>query len=421
MVGLVIIGTVVLLYALSATVLDRFSITGPLVLLVAGVVLGDGGLDVLHISVSAESLRVLAEIALAIILFSDASSISVSSVRGEISTTGRLLGIGLPLTIALGTLVCHLCLPAASWATCALVGSLLAPTDAALGLAVVTNPTVPLGVREALSIEGGLNDGLATPFVYFFIALTLSESTAGHWMHSLAELAGGIGVGIVLGGLAGWLCQWACRRLDVGATQKQLAFVISGLVVFAAALSLGCNGFVAAYVAGFAFAVSSKGALDAAKGLSDEAGIYTSFAVWVLFGVAVAGPILRLGFSWAAFGYACLSLTIVRMVPVALSMIGSKTRPITVAFIGWFGPRGLASVVFLIVAVDRIPVSGNLRVLVSAATWTIVLSVVLHGLTSRPFAAWFGRTVAEDSSSHDVPRGRTSMARRRGAAAHDVP
>ena len=411
MAGLVIIAAVVVLYSLCATVLDRASITGPLVLLVVGSVFGDGGLDVLHISVSAESLRVLAELALAIILFSDASSISVSSARGEVGITGRLLGIGLPLTIGLGAVLCHVCFPAASWPLCALVGSLLAPTDAALGLAVVTNPLVPRGVRETLSIEGGLNDGLATPFVYFFLALSLSESTNGHWWRALVELAGGIGVGIVLGGAAGWLCYWACGHLQVGERHKQLAFLASGLLVFATALELGFNGFVAAYVAGFAFALGSKGALSNSKSLSDDAGIYSSFAVWLLFGVAVAGPILRLGFSWPALLYACLSLTVIRMLPVALSLIGTKTRPLTVSFIGWFGPRGLASVVFLIVAVDQFPHASDLRVLVTAATWTIVLSVVLHGLTSRPFAAAFGRRVQGSSATPEESSGPATIGR----------
>ena len=401
MIGLVLVSAVVLVYALSSTLLDRASITGPLVLVVVGAALGTGGIDVLHVSVGTEALKALAEVALAIILFSDASSLSVSRARRQIGPTGRLLGAGLPLTMALGAAVCHLLFPQVSWATCALAGCVLAPTDAALGLAVVTNPAVPQRVRETLSIEGGLNDGLATPFVYFFLAVVLSEDTHGHWTHALVELVGGIGVGAGLGLAVGWCCAWACRRWEVADRSRQLAVLAAGLLCFVTALALGCNGFVAAYVAGFAFAIGSRGALANAKELSDEAGIYTSFAVWLLFGATVVGPVFHRGISWTAVAYACLSLTIIRMLPVAISLVGTKNRPITTAFIGWFGPRGLASVVFLIVAIDSIPKSAGLQMLVEVSTWTILLSVVLHGLSSRPLATAFGRVMARAGDTPD--------------------
>ena len=277
---------------------------------------------------------------------------------------------------------------------CALAGSLLAPTDAALGLAVVTNPVVPEGVREALSIEGGLNDGLATPFVYFFLAVVLAQETHGHWINALGELAGGVLVGVVLGALLGGVCAWASRRLDLPSSSKQLVVLVAGLVCFVTALALTFNGFVAVYVAGFAFSLGSKKAFAGSKTLVDAAGVYTSFAVWLLFGVTVVGPVLSRGVSWAAVLYACLSLTVVRMVPVALALVGTGTRRSTTAFMGWFGPRGLATVVFLIVAVDGIPRSAGLYALVEVTMWTVLLSVVLHGVSSRPIAAAYGKAVA---------------------------
>ena len=405
MTGLVILAATVLLYVLVSSVLDRASITGPLFLMVAGAILGTGGLDVLNLNVGNESIRVLAEVALAIILFSDASSISKRTVRSQVGVTGRLLGIGLPLTIGLGTLICHLIFPSASWALCALIGSLLAPTDAALGLAVVTNPAVPEGIRETLSIEGGLNDGLATPFVYFFLALTLSESTHGHWVSAGFDLLGGVGLGAVLGAALGWICALCARRLTMSEQSKQLAVVVAGLLCFSAALALDWNGFVAAYVAGFAFTIGSKGALRSSMQLSESAGLYTSFAVWVLFGATLVGPILAGGIMWTAVLYGLLSLTVIRMVPVALALVGAHVRPLTTAFMGWFGPRGLASVVFVIVSVDSLSESADPRILVQAATWTILGSVVLHGLTSRPLAEAFGRAVGDTTDAPDVPRG----------------
>ena len=407
-----LLGVVVLLYALTSSVLDRASITGPMVLVAVGAVLGPGGADLLHLSVRADSLKVLAEVSLALILFGDASSLTTTGARSQAGVTGRLLGIGLPLTIALGTVACHLLFPGIGWAACALVGSLLAPTDAALGLAVVTNPAVPEGVRETLSIESGLNDGLATPFVYFFLALTLAERTHGHWVHAGVDLAVGVGVGAGVGLAAGWLSAWACRTWTVESRARQLAVLTSGLLCYAAALAAGGNGFVAAYVAGFAFTLGSRGALAHARELADDAGTLSSLAVWLLFGVAAVGPVLAGGISWAAVGYAALSLTIVRMVPVALALVGTGTRAVTVAFLGWFGPRGLASVVFLIVATDTIPASPVVQTLGQVGTWTILASVVLHGLSSRPLATAFGRAVG---AGGDVPQGRFTVARRRPA------
>ena len=396
MLGLVILAGVVFAYAIVAGLFDRLSITGPLVLMVAGLVVGPGGLDLVSGSVGSESVKTLTELALAVILFSDASSVSVDSARTEAGVSVRLLGIGLPLTIALGATACHLLFPSASWAICGLVGSLLAPTDAALGLAVVTNEAVPASIRSAINIESGLNDGLATPFVYFFLALSLSTSTAGHWVRSLDQVVAAIAIGLIVGLLLGRLAALAVSRGLTSARSRQLSVLIAGLFCYGLGIELGANGFVAAYVAGFAFTIGSKGSLAPDAELCEETGLYTSFAVWVLFGALLLGPVLRSGVPWQAVLYAVLSLTVIRMVPVALSLIGTGFHFRTLAFIGWFGPRGLASVVFTIVAIDSLPHDLHLQTVVDAATLTIALSVLLHGLTSRPLALRYGRSITAD-------------------------
>ena len=412
MMGLVIIGAVVFGYAILAGLLDRISITGPLVLMLAGLIVGPAGFDLFTGSVSSESVKTLTELALVVILFSDASSISAISAKTEASVVGRLLGLGLPLTIALGALFCHLLFPSASLAICGLVGSLLAPTDAALGLAVVTNEAVPSSIRSALNIESGLNDGLATPFVYFFLALSLSSDTSGHWRSALVEVVSAVAVGLVVGFVTGRLAAWAVSRGLTSSRSRQLSVLIAGLLCYGTALELGANGFVAAYVAGFAFTIGSKGALAKDSDLCEETGLYASYAVWVLFGALLLGPILKAGVPWQAFAYAVLSLTVVRMVPVALSLIGTGFHLRTMAFVGWFGPRGLASVVFTIVAIDSLPHDLHLQTLVDAAALTIALSVLLHGLTSRPLAVHYGASI----SPNDPERTAGQMGRLRRAA-----
>lgn len=400
------LAVVLFLYAVVATALDRLSITGPLIVMVAGAVVGPGGLGLLHGEINASALRILASLALAVILFHDASTISVFSARNQASVATRLLTIGLVLTIGAGALVAHLCFPSAPWALCGVLGALLAPTDAALGLAVVTNRAVPSGVRNALNIESGLNDGLATPFVYFFLALALSEGTSGHWERALVELVGGIGVGVLSGLVVGALCRTSKDKGWINSEASQFAVLVGGLLCYVLALRCEVNGFVAVYVAGFTFSIGSDAELVDDLELTDSAGIYASYAVWALFGAFLVGPVLRGATSWIAILYALVSLTLVRMVPVALALLGTGFRRSTTAFMGWFGPRGLASVVFTIVVVDALGETSHFHPLLEAATWTIVLSVVLHGLSAGPLASRYGSTFDEhDSSAPEVALG----------------
>jgi len=394
--GLVIIGVVVVAYAAVARSLDRLSITAPLVLMLTGLLLGPGAADLLNEQVTAEPIKIVAELALAIILFTDASTISVRSAKSQASMASRLLFIGSLLTIALGTLLAHLVLPSLSWAACALIASILAPTDAALGLAVVTSPSVPAGVRDALNIESGLNDGLVTPFVGFFLALTLAQDTHGHWTRSIRELAIAVGVGVGVGWLLGVLGGAAKRRDLMTPSSSELFVLAAGLLSYTISLASHANGFVGVYVAGFAFAAGSRGLLRKDLGLVEDTGLFGSFAVWLVFGAFLLGPVLRQfgAGNWRVLLYAALSLTIIRMLPVALALIGSKLQRVSVAFMGFFGPRGLASVVFSILMIDALPKDSSTGTLVQVAAWTIALSVVIHGLSSGPLSARYGRAMA---------------------------
>jgi sodium/hydrogen antiporter len=411
-----LVALVFVVYAVLARRMDRLSITAPLVLVAAGTVLGAGFLDVLPANVSTEAIRLVTELTLALILFSDASTVELRQAEGDAGLPLRLLGVGLPLTIGLGTVAARVVLPSISWAEAALISSILAPTDAALGIAVVTNPVVPLRIRRALNIESGLNDGIATPFVTVFVAVVVAGAAQEHWgLDAVAELARGTAIGIGIGLLGGWLVRWAKSAEWTTPLSEQLVVLSLAFLAYGAAVNYLGNGFVSAFVAGLVFGATTRGELRKATEFTDTVGLFSSFVVWVIFGAAFVGPVLRGGVHLRPIGYAVLSLTVVRMVPVALALIGDRFRPETVAFVGWFGPRGLASVVFTLLAFDALGGGDLARGLVEITTWTIALSVLAHGLSSGPLAAAYGRRVA--SGPADAPELQAANApriRRRG-------
>jgi len=209
--GLTILAVVFAVYALVAGRLDRLSITAPMVFMVAGAVLGPGGTDLLKVSLSNETSLALTEVTLALLLFADAATVPFRDVEGDISLPGRLLFIGLPLTMVLGTVLAYLMEPGIGWAAAALVATILAPTDAALGLPVVTNRAVPARIRRALNVESGLNDGLATPFVTLFLTIVVSEESSGTegWaVAALAQIGLAVAAALVVGLAGGRLVSW---------------------------------------------------------------------------------------------------------------------------------------------------------------------------------------------------------------------
>ena len=390
--GWALVAAVFVVYAVAARRLDRLSITAPIVLVVAGTVLGAGYLDVLPANLSTESVRLLTELTLALILFADASTVQLRQAESDVGLPLRLLGIGLPLTIALGAVAARIVVPSISWREAALIAAILAPTDAALGIAVVTNPTVPLRIRRALNIESGLNDGIATPFVTVFLAIVVAGAAQDRWgIDAVAELARGAALGIGIGYLGGRLVRWAKSAEWSTPLSDQLVVLSLAFLGYGAAVNYSGNGFVAAFVAGLVFGAATRGELREATEFTDTVGLFSSFVVWVIFGAAFVGPVLRGGVHARTIIYAVVSLTVVRMVPVAISLIGARLRADTIGFIGWFGPRGLASVVFTLIAVDALSGQPFGPELAEITTWTILLSVIAHGLSSGPLAALYGR------------------------------
>jgi sodium/hydrogen antiporter len=384
-------------YSLVAARLERLSIGPPLVFLAIGLLLSDDALGGISLKPDAESVKLLAEVTLTLLLFADASTIRAGALRQDAGTVARLLVVGLLLTITLGTVGAVLLFPGVSLGIAMLISTALAPTDAALGQPVVTNASVPVRVRRVLSVESGLNDGIATPFVFLALGLATTEAAGGGGGlgGALADLAIGIGTGVVIGLVGGFLLTFADRRRWTSPVSRKLLVLALAVGCYLSAVAAGGNGFVAAFVGGIAFGAGTRQHDEDAVRFTETQGSLLAIGVWCAFGLAVAGKVLTSLWDPAAIAYAVLSLTVIRMVPVAIALLGERYRPLTVLFIGWFGPRGLASIVFLVIGLSGLEEAGvDPGPLTAAIVWTVLLSVILHGLTAAPLAARYGRAMA---------------------------
>ena len=384
-----------LLWALLSARLQRFNLSAPMAFVALGLVSSHGPLAVIDVHIDSSTARSVAELTLAIVLFVDASRVNVRALRHDAALPVRLLAIGLPLTIGTGFLVAAGLYGGTSLWVVAVIAAAVAPTDAALGAPIVQDTRVPGRIRRVLNVESGLNDGIATPFVGIFVAgAAAAESMAGaHGVGAAAlDLLGGLGVGVGVG-----LGAAALLRLAVAAGYSEPAFrplvpLAAALLAYAVAVQFGTNGFIAAFVGGMAFGSLLPAELSGTIEFTNVVGELLSLLMWFLVGAAMLVPALQ-DARWQDVAFALLALTVVRMVPVAIASIGLGLDRRTVAFIGWFGPRGLASVIFALLAYDALDDADGARVL-AAVTITVVASVVAHGVSASPLAARYGAWIA---------------------------
>ena len=388
---LALIALFTLVYSSVAGAVERTWISGPIVFTCFGLLVGPLGLDLLSWETDGETIRSLAEVTLAMVLFTDAAGADMSVLKKTAGLPARLLLIGLPLTILLGFGAGVLLIDGLSLFAIALLATMLAPTDAALGKAVVTNESVPDEIRQGLNVESGLNDGICVPILFVFLALALDKAgDAGPWTLAIKLVVEEIGIGLAVGLLltlaAAKLLKTALRRKWLTPTWIQIPVVALALSCFAVAQLLGGSGFIAAFSGGLLFGALAKTERDefllAAEGTGDTLALIT----WVIFGSAVVGQAIG-HFSWTILLYAALSLTVIRMLPVFLALTGSGIKTEGKLFIGWFGPRGLASIVFAVIVLDsKLP---NADLVAMTVTCTIILSIVAHGITANPLVAAF--------------------------------
>jgi len=389
---IVILASFTFLYSTVAGAIERTWISGAMIFTAFGLLIGPLGLDLISFKADAETIRTLAELTLALVLFTDAAGADLVVLRKTEALPTRLLLIGLPLTIVLGFGVAALFFPKLSILEVALLATMLAPTDAALGKAVVINETVPASVRQGLNVESGLNDGICVPILFVFLAFATGKAGEGSaWQLALVLIAKEIGIGLAVGLLitllAGWLLKFAWQRHWLTETWIQIPIVTLALICFATAQLAGGSGFIAAFSGGLLFGALAKQHRDdflrAAEGTGDTMALIT----WVIFGSAVVGHAMG-HFNWVILLYAILSLTLIRMLPVFFALAGLNVSTEAKLFMGWFGPRGLASIVFAVIVVNaNVPNSGPIAMTVVC---TIMLSIIAHGVSANPWAGGFG-------------------------------
>jgi sodium/hydrogen antiporter len=394
--------------------IEGTSITAPMVFTVAGVIVGARSLGLIDLEQHGDEIRLLTEATLTVVLFSEASRIDLRALRGEAGVPARLLGIGLPLTLLAGFVAGVALLGDLAWPEALLLAVILAPTDAALGQVVVTSKRLPSRVRQSLNVESGLNDGICVPLFFVVLAVAQAEETEAGWPEAvrlvLEELGYGALAGVGAGAVAAAVVIVAVRRGSIAPPWLQAVPLAGAALAFGLAQPVGGSGFIAAFVGGAFFGGLRRREGGNVSYLIDETGALLAAATFVIFGAVLLVPAVESA-TWQAVLYAVLSLTLIRMVPVGLAMIGTGALRPTVAFLGWFGPRGLASIVFALLLVEEGGLPNDEFILVVTFV-TVGVSVVAHGVSAAPltwrYSEWLeahprtGGTMLEDE---DDPHG----------------
>ena len=392
---LAIIAAAVLAVAGVSRRLTGTSVTPAMAFVLIGVLVGPLVLDEVTAAPTSTTVRTIAEATLAVVLFADASRIKLRALRREYAVPARLLGIGLPLTIVAGAALAAAVLTNLTVIEAVVLAIVLAPTDAALGEAVVTEPRLPSRIRQGLNVESGLNDGICVPLLLIALAAANVDENAQTSHHAVTivveEIGYGLLGGIAAGLVAAGLVAFGHRRDLISGSWLQVIPVASAALAYGVAGALGGSGFIAAFVAGGIFGALVSEESEEASRLNEEIGSLLGGITFLLFGAVLLGPALE-HLSWQIALYALLSLTVVRMLPVAIALIGTGARRSTVGFLGWFGPRGLASIVFAVIVAEDAHLPG-LETILLTTYLTIGLSVLAHGITAAPlarrYASWY--------------------------------
>ena len=409
----------VVAYGLLSRKVEQSVLTGPMIFVAFGLVVGTPGLDIVEIDLGSTGVALLAEATLGLLLFTDATRIDIVRLRDDAAIPARMLVAGLPLAVIFGTALGALLFDVPI-AIAALVAAILAPTDAALGEAVVTSESIPVRVRQSLNVESGLNDGIALPVVTVFVALAAEDkafSAASSWLRFAAEQIGyGILVGLAIGCVGALGVRNASRRGWMDGLYRQLAVLGIAVAAFATAAEVGGNGFIATFVGGLAFGSIARVECATVANFTDDLAHLLAMISFIVFGAIVVGPSLD-EISWSVALYAAGSLLVVRPLAIAISLLGTRLSWPTVAFFGWFGPRGLASILFGVIALEEAH-DTDLELVFVVMSWTVLVSIVAHGLSAGPAVDAYGRWWSdrrEDPAAATMVEGKSSaFTRRRG-------
>ena len=400
---LIVIALCIVAYGAFSSRLSGSVVSAPMVFTLAGLLVGGAGLGVVTIDIDNHVLEGFGELTLGLLLFADAASTNSRKLAQNTRIPRRLLLVSLPLTILVGAVFAMWLFPDLAWQEAALIAAILAPTDAALGLAVVTSEHVPERIRQAILVESGLNDGLALPAVLLFAALAFSmmeleNQGLGYWVRFAAQqIIVGALVGGAIGAVLGKFIHYADGKHWISHSFRNLTCIgVAVLTLFGAHIA-GGNGFIAAFVGGLVFGSFCSQRAGSLTNFVEEEGQLFSLIIFFFFG-AVLLPAAFPYVTTLCFIYALLSLTVIRMAPTAASVFGLNLKWPTIGFIGWFGPRGLASILFLLIAVEHEEM-GRLTDIERIVYITVFLSILLHGATAGPFSRLYGRSAAAASDS----------------------
>ena len=390
--ALFVIMLCVFAYALFSNAITKTILTLPIIFMGVGYFASHAVEGVASPETLDYGRRLLAEVTLVLVLFSDASHVRFKRLRESFQYPLRMLIVGLPLTLALGTAVAYFLSPESGLAMALLTAAVLTPTDAALGQTVVTSPDVPPRLSQTINVESGLNDGLVLPFV--LLGAILASTGVGHTTEGLAVNAV---LQIVLGPIAGIVIGWGIAKL-MGMAQDHdimaeasggVAFLMIAFAAFVGAEIIGGNGFIAAFVGGMVFGNSYKHEIHFISEFMEGFGQLLTMAAFFVFG-ALLLPDGLAHMTWTAVILAILFLTVVRILPIWLSLAGTGLDLREKLFLGWFGPRGIASILFTLIMIDEFDFPGE-EELLACVSMTVFLSIILHGVTAAPLSRWIGR------------------------------
>ena len=378
--------------------LERSIITPPMAYVLFGLLISSSALGLIQeVEITNEIIKVLAEITLAIVLFTDASRIKLKLLRQEYKFPLRLLSIGLPIAIVLGTVFALLLFPTKLnlWSAAALA-TILAPTDAALGQAVVNSSRIPASIRQAINVESGLNDGICLPILLLFISLAKEQSdTAVYWLTFTTEqIIFGTVIGIAVGYFGIKLIVISLRRKWMTDSFEDLAMLGLSILAYTTAEIVGGNGFIAAFGAGLALGFAgTESTFSCLQEFGEAEGQLLTLVTFLLFGAVMVAPSVASA-TWQVWTYALISLTVTRIVGVAIAFSGLKLQLDSILFIGWFGPRGIASIVYGLLIVEKQGLQGSELMFTTMAV-TVLISVFAHGITAFPGAIWYANRISD--------------------------
>ncbi|MGI9311837.1 MAG: cation:proton antiporter [bacterium] len=406
--SIILILLLFLCFGLLSRRIDGSAVTAPMIFVAAGLVLSDGLLGAVDFEIERGLLHLLLEATLVLVLFSDAANINLGDLRRDHNVPQRMLLVGMPLSIALGAAVAYALPLGLTVCEAALVAAILAPTDAALGQSVIESKAIPARIRRALNVESGLNDGFALPVVLILASTASAIATENmtDWFRFAAlQLLSGCAVGIALGFAGALLLNRADARGWVSASGQGIISLSLAALSFILAEALHGNGFIAAFIAGLVFGNRLNKSCGSLLAFVRTEGQLLTLSAFFFFGALLLPDALAQMTPWH-WAFALMSLTLLRMLPVALSLGGMKLHTPTQLFLGWFGPRGLASILFVLLVLSE-TVLQSAQTIASLVFITVLLSVMLHGASAAPLARVYGAISATwpQCAEHSENRG----------------